>query len=178
MTTISIAMATYNGARFIREQLNSLAAQTELPSELVVTDDGSTDNTIEIVSEFARNAPFPVSVFPGNQRLGFRANFMNCASLCSGDLISFCDQDDVWQTQDLKIWSDILTTPASSWLVTMSLLLMSTAAILARRSIKLIKSGKILFVICFHLPIVMASLKFFEEASFLFRSTGFSLQIA
>jgi glycosyltransferase involved in cell wall biosynthesis len=103
MTTISIAMATYNGARFIREQLDSLAAQIELPSELVVTDDGSTDNTIEIVSEFARNAPFPVSVLPNNQRLGFRANFMNCASLCSGDLIAFCDQDDVWQNHKLAI---------------------------------------------------------------------------
>jgi glycosyltransferase involved in cell wall biosynthesis len=101
-TTISIAMATYNGARFIREQLDSLAAQTELPFELVINDDGSTDNTIEIVSAFARNAPFTVRVFPGNQRLGFRANFMNCASLCSGDLIAFCDQDDVWHNHKLE----------------------------------------------------------------------------
>ena len=103
MKTISIAMATYNGERFIQEQLDSLAAQSELPFELVVTDDGSTDNTMEIVSDFARNAPFPVSVVPNRQRLGFRANFMNCASLCAGDLIAFCDQDDVWQPRKLEM---------------------------------------------------------------------------
>jgi glycosyltransferase involved in cell wall biosynthesis len=102
MTAISIAMATYNGARFITEQLDSLAAQTELASELVITDDGSTDNTVEIVTEFARNAPFPVRVFQNKQRVGFRANFMNCANLCSGDLIAFCDQDDVWQNHKLE----------------------------------------------------------------------------
>jgi glycosyltransferase involved in cell wall biosynthesis len=103
MKTISIAMATYNGERFVRQQLDSLVAQSALPFELVVTDDGSTDNTIEIVSDFARNAPFPVSVVPNPQRLGFRANFMNCASLCAGNLIAFCDQDDVWQPHKLEM---------------------------------------------------------------------------
>ena len=102
MTTISIALATYNGARFIREQLDSLVAQTYLPSELVVTDDGSTDTTIEIVTQFAQRAPFLVRVSKNVQRLGFRANFMNCASFCSGNLIAFCDQDDVWQNNKLE----------------------------------------------------------------------------
>jgi glycosyltransferase involved in cell wall biosynthesis len=103
MTTISIAMATYNGARFIREQLDSLAAQSVLPSQLVISDDGSTDKTVEIVTEFARNAPFPVRVLGNDRRIGFRANFMKCANLCNGTLIAFCDQDDVWHEHKLRI---------------------------------------------------------------------------
>lgn len=101
MTTISIAMATYNGAEFIRAQLDSLAAQVFLPYELVVTDDGSTDETIDIIAEFSKTAPFPVHVHSNAQRLNYRANFMQCANRCSGDLIAFCDQDDIWDRDKL-----------------------------------------------------------------------------
>jgi glycosyltransferase involved in cell wall biosynthesis len=101
MTTISIAMATYNGEQFIREQLDSLAAQTYLPSELVITDDGSNDATLEIIANFSLTAPFPVHVHRNGSRLNYRANFMKCASLCSGELIAFCDQDDIWDQDKL-----------------------------------------------------------------------------
>ena len=57
---ISVAMATYNGERYIREQLDSIARQTLLPIEIVITDDGSTDRTREVVEEFARTSPFLV----------------------------------------------------------------------------------------------------------------------
>jgi glycosyltransferase involved in cell wall biosynthesis len=102
MTTISVAMATYNGARFIREQLDSLAAQTVLPLELIVTDDGSTDDTLAIIEEFAKTAPFQVQIARNETRLGYRANFMKCTTLCTGDLIAFCDQDDIWLEQKLE----------------------------------------------------------------------------
>jgi glycosyltransferase involved in cell wall biosynthesis len=98
---ISIAMATYNGARYIREQLDSLAAQTLLPCELVVTDDGSTDATLEIVADFASIAPFPVRVHRNENRLGFGENFLRATSLCEGEYIAFCDQDDVWLPKKL-----------------------------------------------------------------------------
>ncbi|WP_075323129.1 glycosyltransferase [Acidithiobacillus albertensis] len=98
---ISIAMATYNGAQYIREQLDSLAAQTLLPCELVVTDDGSTDATLEIVRDFAREAPFPVRIYCNENRLGYADNFLYAASSCEGDLIAFCDQDDVWMMEKL-----------------------------------------------------------------------------
>jgi glycosyltransferase involved in cell wall biosynthesis len=101
MTTISIAMATYNGANFIGAQLDSLAAQTFLPYELVVTDDGSTDETLDIIAVFSKTAPFPVHVHMNAQRLNYRANFMQCANRCSGDLIAFCDQDDIWDRDKL-----------------------------------------------------------------------------
>ena len=106
MTTISIAMATYNGAKFIREQLDSLAAQTVLPCELVVTDDGSTDKTLDIIADFLVRAPFPVHIHRNAQRLNYRANFMQCANRCSGDLIAFCDQDDIWDQDKLATLVD------------------------------------------------------------------------
>jgi rhamnosyltransferase len=109
MTSISIAMATYNGGRFIREQLESLARQTVLPMELIITDDGSTDDTLKVVADFAQQAPFPVEVHRNTNRLGYAANFMKCANLCRGELIAFCDQDDVWQTRKLELCADALT---------------------------------------------------------------------
>ncbi|WP_342733632.1 glycosyltransferase [Bradyrhizobium sp. B117] len=112
MTTISIAMATYNGERFIREQLASLKSQTVLPSELIVTDDGSTDRTLDLISEFAATAPFPVRVWKNDEKFGYKANFMKCASLCSGDLIAFADQDDVWLPGKLEAQRKIFEDPA------------------------------------------------------------------
>lgn len=106
---ISIAMATYNGARYIREQLDSLAAQTLLPCELVVTDDGSTDATLEIVRDFAQEAPFPVRIHRNEKRLGYADNFLFSASLCEGDLIAFCDQDDVWMAEKLATCAPAFT---------------------------------------------------------------------
>lgn len=99
---ISIALATFNGARFLKEQLASLAEQTSLPSELVVTDDGSTDETQAILESFACVAPFQVSFHRNDQRLGYGMNFLKAASLCSGDVIAFCDQDDVWLPAKLE----------------------------------------------------------------------------
>lgn len=97
MTSVSVVMATYNGALFLQQQLASLAAQSRLPDELVVTDDGSTDATLDILAEFSKSAPFPVHVHRNAARLGYRANFMHASTLCGSDIIAFCDQDDIWE---------------------------------------------------------------------------------
>ena len=101
MKKISIAMATYNGARFLRQQLDSFARQTLLPSELVVCDDGSTDSTMTIVDAFSRSAPFPIVIVNNTVRLGYTANFLQAAQMCQGELIAFSDQDDEWLPQKL-----------------------------------------------------------------------------
>jgi glycosyltransferase involved in cell wall biosynthesis len=96
-------MATYNGEEHIREQLDSISRQDLLPFELVITDDGSTDATLQRVDDFARAAPFPVRVFRNEARLGYADNFLKAASLCQGDLIAFCDQDDIWMEKKLQV---------------------------------------------------------------------------
>lgn len=96
VSQVSIAMTTYNGALFLPEQLASLAQQKLLPKEVVVCDDGSTDGTLAQLNGFAASAPFPVHVHRNSERLGYRRNFMKAASLCTADLVGFCDQDDIW----------------------------------------------------------------------------------
>jgi glycosyltransferase involved in cell wall biosynthesis len=95
-TQISVAMGTYNGEEHIIEQLDSLAKQTVLPCELVVCDDCSKDKTVNILRYFAASAPFQVRIYVNESNLGFSDNFLKAASLCKGDWIAFCDQDDVW----------------------------------------------------------------------------------
>lgn len=102
MGSVSIAMATLDGARYLNDQLESIATQSCLPNELVICDDGSSDATLSIISRFARNAPFPVRIFQNQKRLGYRRNFMRAAGLCSGELISFSDQDDVWDHRKIE----------------------------------------------------------------------------
>lgn len=101
-TRISIALATYNGAAYLAEQLASLARQTALPDELVVSDDTSTDSTIGIVEKFARSAPFTVNLLAPGERLGFAGNFNRALLATTGDLIFPCDQDDVWFPNKLE----------------------------------------------------------------------------
>ena len=100
--SVSIALATCQGGRFLQQQLDSLARQTRLPMELVVGDDASTDDTIAILDAFAKTAPFPMVVHQNPVRLGFRANFFNTAERCRGDLIAFCDQDDIWHESKIE----------------------------------------------------------------------------
>jgi glycosyltransferase involved in cell wall biosynthesis len=99
----SIAMATYNGEKYLSEQLRSLAEQTELPDELVICDDESNDSTASIVNLFAATAPFPVRFIRNEQRLGYYENFMKAAGLCTSEYIAFCDQDDMWLSEKLAV---------------------------------------------------------------------------
>jgi len=100
--SISIVMATYNGERFIKEQLDSLSSQSLLPKELLVGDDGSTDSTIALVKRFAASSPFPVHLIQHSRHLGATDNFLVTATLASGSLLAFCDQDDIWRPQKLQ----------------------------------------------------------------------------
>lgn len=100
--SLSIAMATYNGGRFVSEQLQSLARQELLPTELVVTDDGSTDGTPDLIEEFGASAPFLVRVHRNPERLGVLRNFERALSLCAGDIVFLSDQDDVWLPDKIR----------------------------------------------------------------------------
>jgi hypothetical protein len=105
---LSVAMCTYNGARFLPEQLESIAAQTRLPSELVVCDDRSTDESVEIVRNFAGHAAFPVRLEVNAENLGSTKNFEKAIGLCKGEIIALADQDDVWCPQKLTCVAGVL----------------------------------------------------------------------
>ena len=107
-------MCTYNGARFVAEQLASIAAQTRPPDELVVCDDCSTDATIECIREFARTAPFPVRVFENEKNIGSTKNFERAVELCEGDFIAFADQDDVWLPEKLRRLEETLANESTA----------------------------------------------------------------
>lgn len=102
-------MCTYNGARFLREQLKSIASQPRLPDELVVCDDGSTDATLAILTEYAKAVRFPVRIQCNTSPLGPAKNFEQAISLCKGDIIVLSDQDDVWRRDKLQILERVLS---------------------------------------------------------------------
>jgi glycosyltransferase involved in cell wall biosynthesis len=106
--TISIAMATFNGEKYLREQLESFARQTVLPRELVVCDDCSSDSTACIIDKFATSAPFPVHFHRNDFRLGYADNFFKAAKLCKGSWIAFSDQDDVWLPNKLATVDSVI----------------------------------------------------------------------
>jgi glycosyltransferase involved in cell wall biosynthesis len=111
--TISVAMCTYNGEKYLREQLDSIASQTRLPAELVISDDRSTDSTRDIIQDFSTSAAFPVRftlnpVNLGGSAKGITKNFAQTTSLCTGDLIVPCDQDDIWLPHKLARMTEIM----------------------------------------------------------------------
>ena len=109
-TRLSVALCTYNGDRFLNEQLASIIHQSRVPDELIVCDDGSNDNTIAILEHFASTTSFPVYIYRNKNNLGSTKNFEQAIHLCNGDIIALADQDDVWFTQKLAKLESVLTT--------------------------------------------------------------------
>ncbi|MDO4630435.1 MAG: glycosyltransferase family 2 protein [Planctomycetia bacterium] len=99
--TISIAMCTYNGERYLREQLDSIARQTRLPDEVVIGDDCSTDMTLEILENWAKSVTFNVRITRNEVNLGYEKNFEQTMLRCRGDILFPADQDDVWLPEKL-----------------------------------------------------------------------------
>lgn len=111
--TISIAMCTYNGERYLQEQLDSIAMQTRPPDEMVICDDRSQDGTPQIARAFAAKSPFTVHFVANERNLGSTKNFEKAITLCQGDVIALSDQDDVWHPEKLrKIEEAFVTEPA------------------------------------------------------------------
>lgn len=101
---ISIALATYNGGLFLREQLDSLYKQTRVPDEIIVSDDGSTDDTITILEEYHKK--YGLNYYVNNQSHGINNNFERAIRKCSGDYIMISDQDDIWFPNKIQVSLD------------------------------------------------------------------------
>ena len=98
---VSIAVATYNGEKFLKEQLNSLISQTYKNIEIIISDDGSTDGTLEILYDYQKEYPF-VSIKQNASPHGIKRNFENALKYCNGKFIAFSDQDDIWMLDKIE----------------------------------------------------------------------------
>lgn len=110
---VSVCMATYNGERFLREQIDSILIQLASDDELIVSDDGSTDATLQILEEY-RQKDYRVKLYFNHGEHGFSRNFENAFDHANGDFIFISDQDDIWHPQKYRI---MLKNLANNFLV-------------------------------------------------------------
>lgn len=94
---VSVVIATYNGEKYILEQLNSIKNQTVQPDEVLIADDCSTDDTYHIISDYIfSNKLSKWKLIKNDTNMGWRKNFMQLFSIAKNDIIFCCDQDDIW----------------------------------------------------------------------------------
>jgi glycosyltransferase involved in cell wall biosynthesis len=113
---ISVAMCTYNGARYVREQLESIVRQTAAPDEVVICDDASTDRTAQIVETFLAHSAVRVRLIRNTGTLGCTGNFQRAIRLCRGDIIVLADQDDIWKPEKVaRIAETFASNPGAGY---------------------------------------------------------------
>lgn len=104
---ISVCMASYNGEKYIKEQLESILVQLGEEDEVIISDDGSSDHTLDIVRSF--NDP-RIRIYDNQLEHGYSKNFENALNHAAGDLIFISDQDDVWMPDKVKVMCESLKT--------------------------------------------------------------------
>jgi len=102
---ISISLAAYNGEKYIREQIDSILAQTYQDFELIVCDDCSTDSTWGIIQEYEQQDG-RIHGYRNDENIGFKKNFEKAIGLCRGEYVALSDQDDVWTRDHLEVLLD------------------------------------------------------------------------
>jgi glycosyltransferase involved in cell wall biosynthesis len=114
---ISVAICTYNGAEFLPAQWESILAQSRQPDEIVICDDGSTDETHAQLQQFVAESPIPVQFRINERNLGSVKNFEQAITLCTGEVIVLSDQDDVWRGDKLQLIEQAFGNTTSAGLV-------------------------------------------------------------
>lgn len=99
---VSIAMCTFNGEKYLKEQLDTLICQTYANIEIVIVDDCSTDDTFSIIKSYSKQYPH-FRIYQNEQNLGYTDNFERAIKLCNGEYIALCDQDDLWHPDKIKL---------------------------------------------------------------------------
>ncbi len=105
LAKISVAMATYNGDKYISQQLDSILNQSLMPYEIIISDDASTDDTVAIINEYMAKYKI-IKIYQKLTNIGVVKNFENAIKLCTGDYIALSDQDDVWLPNKLQMLLD------------------------------------------------------------------------
>lgn len=99
--SVSIVLCTYNGAKYLSEQLDSILAQTYPLHEIIIQDDNSTDETVNIIYEYASKYSL-IKFFENNSAHGVNGNFISAMQRATGDYIAISDQDDIWETDKIE----------------------------------------------------------------------------
>ena len=99
---ISVAFIVYNGARYMRKQLDSILAQTHKVQEIIVCDDASSDNTKELLEEYKNKHPNLFFIHYNTKNIGPTKNIEKAIQACTGELILLADQDDYWETNKVE----------------------------------------------------------------------------
>ena len=106
--TVEILLASYNGEAYIREQIDSILAQSDKRWHLTVSDDGSTDGTAKIIDEYVARYPERIVRYRSGIRFGnARDHFFHLMKMCDAPYMFFCDQDDVWYPQKIQIMMEM-----------------------------------------------------------------------
>ena len=109
--TIGVAIATYNGMKYLAPQLDSICAQTVKPDLISISDDCSTDGTAQYLQDFAKRCQIPVVLNLNTKQTGVIKNFMLAFEQCHTDYIAYCDQDDVWREGKMANYVHALEQP-------------------------------------------------------------------
>lgn len=108
---ISVAMATYNGANYIREQIQSILNQSVSADEIVIVDDCSTDDTLDILNKIKKEnlqSGVDIRIYANKKNVGYTRNFYNAISKTQGDIIFLADQDDIWFERKIETMVKIM----------------------------------------------------------------------
>ena len=103
MSTVAIIMTTYNGEKFVGEQIDSILGSTYQDFELFIYDDGSKDNTMSILQEYEGRYPGKVHAYQNERNMGVTSNFLHALNRTTTDYVMLCDQDDVWKNYKIAI---------------------------------------------------------------------------
>ena len=125
-STISVALCTYNGDKYLADQLDSILSQENPVDEIVICDDGSTDETFSILKNYQTRFPAIFRIFINDENMGYVENFEKALSLCSGEIIFLCDQDDVWYSDKVSSITDFFNKNPSIGIVAHDLDLIGT----------------------------------------------------
>ena len=102
--TVSVCMGTYNGETYIEQQLNTILRQTKAPEEVILCDDGSTDNTVSIIERFIRKNGLDGKwkLYRNKINKGYPTNYYYACSLCNEEIVFLADQDDIWKNDKIE----------------------------------------------------------------------------
>lgn len=113
---VEILMATYNGARFLKEQIESILGQTDPDWHLIIRDDGSQDGTVDLIRAYEKKRPGQITLLCGEKPSGSaQNNFFELMKLATQDLVMFCDQDDVWLPDKIAVTRARMEQAESEW---------------------------------------------------------------